>query len=261
MYCIKTSWDGDRLTSLFEIVNRLVDCRQGGTEGPSRPNLYGRLSPRILSTSPAMIYPRLRLPFRMLRRQSLSTLTQAQARYAHYLERYPLVTKSITSGLILLGGDEFFFSSLLCIDPWLIIGDIACQTLITKEKLNYERALKFSLLGSFYIGPALHYWYGFLVKTFPRTSVTQVIQRVATDQFLFTPLMLSSFLSAILTLDGKSNEIASKLKSDFIPTLMVNYTVWIPAMFINFKFVPNAYQVLDIITSVAFELFSLGALL
>ena len=117
--------------------------------------------------------------------------------------------------------------------------------MITKEKkINYMRALKFSLLGCFYIGPALHYWYGFLSHQFPSTAVTQVLQRVATDQFLFTPLMLSSFLSAILTLDGKSDEIESKLKSDFIPTLLLNYTVWIPAMFLNFKFVPNAYQVM-----------------
>lgn len=124
------------------------------------------------------------------------------------------------------------------------IGDVACQTMITKEeKINYLRALKFSLLGCFYIGPALHYWYAFLGARFPSTAVVQVLQRVATDQFLFTPLMLSSFLSAILTLDGKSNEIESKLRSDFIPTLMINYTVWIPAMFLNFKFVPNAYQV------------------
>ena len=125
------------------------------------------------------------------------------------------------------------------------IGDIACQTMITKEKkINYLRALKFSLLGCFYIGPALHYWYGFLGHRFPSTAITEVLQRVATDQFLFTPFMLSSFLSAILTLDGKSDEIESKLKSDFVPTLMINYTVWIPAMFLNFKFVPNAYQVI-----------------
>jgi hypothetical protein len=157
----------------------------------------------------------------------IRNFSQAQATYSNWLIKYPLLTKSITSGFI------------------AFCGDIACQTLQTRDirKNDYLRTCKFTLLGCVFIGPSLHIWYGFLAKAFPNSGLLSVFQRLACDQFIFAPFMVSSMLSSVLIMDGKSNQISTKLKSQFFTTLMANYVVWIPAMFINFRFVPGMYQV------------------
>jgi hypothetical protein len=36
----------------------------------------------------------------------------------------------------------------------------------------------------------------------------------------------------------------SKLGSDWMSAVLANYSVWVPAQFLNFKFVPPGFQVL-----------------
>ena len=45
-------------------------------------------------------------------------------------------------------------------------------------------------------------------------------------------------------MEGKHEQINDKLSKDWLPTLMTNYSVWIPAQLINFKVVPPQLRVL-----------------
>lgn len=118
-------------------------------------------------------------------------------------------------------------------------------------------------LGLVLVGPTLHYWYGYLARTFAADSTLNVLKRLALDQLVFTPLFITVFMSSVLALDGRPEnviccalhcfyhtnceqlqQIPDKLRSDFTTTLMANYSVWVPAMFLNFKFVPPQFQVL-----------------
>ena len=122
---------------------------------------------------------------------------------------------------------------------------MACQTYNTKDirKNDYFRTFKFSLLGTAFTGPVLHFWYGLLQRAFPSTAIQSVLQRLVLDQLFFSPIFLSCFLSLVLCLEGNAEGIPKKLQMDFAPTVVANLVVWIPAMFINFRFIPNRYQV------------------
>lgn len=143
------------------------------------------------------------------------------------------MTKCITSGVLSCGAD------------------VVCQVQFFDEALNEKdteldlwRVLKFTAIGSFFVGPVLHFWYGFLARQFVGSSLLSTIQRVALDQLVFAPLFIPSFFSIILILDGKPEMIVNKIKSDWASTMITNYSVWVPAMFLNFKFVPPTLQVL-----------------
>lgn len=71
-------------------------------------------------------------------------------------------------------------------------GDFACQWLTKKhaeqeakekgeeqqqgqeEGYDLRRTAKFAFMGSIIIGPTLHHWYSFLVRTFPGTTTSAV---------------------------------------------------------------------------------------
>jgi protein Mpv17 len=70
------------------------------------------------------------------------------------------------------------------------------------------------------------------------------MQRLACDQLLFAPTFIAGFLSLALVFEGRPENIPSKLGSDWLPTMRANLSLWVPSMFINFRFVPSQYQVL-----------------
>src|SRR5207237_1135780 len=100
---------------------------------------------------------------------------------------------------------------------------------------------KFTCLGLFLVAPSLHYWYGFLAKQFP----TSTLKRVVFDQFLYAPLFLTVFIFLNDYLDNY-NYISSlnKVQSEIQNTVLVNWVLWIPFQSFNFRFVPTQFQVL-----------------
>jgi len=111
--------------------------------------------------------------------------------YNNYLQEYPLITKTVTTGLVTAGGD------------------LLCQKYFD-GKVEKGRFLKFTFLGFVLVGPTLHYWYGFLGRRIPGLSITSVVYRVAADQFIFAPIFLAVFMWSVLLLDGKPEQIIPK---------------------------------------------------
>ena len=154
-------------------------------------------------------------------------------RYLEVLKESPVMTNCVTSGFLSLGAD------VVC---QVQFGD---KTLNEKDmELDLWRVLKFTSIGAFFVGPTLHFWYGFLARNFVGSSLFSTIQRLAMDQLVFAPMFIPAFFSIILILDGKPEMIADKLRADWASTMITNYSVWVPAMFLNFKFVPPTLQVL-----------------
>ena len=153
--------------------------------------------------------------------------TSLRQKYLNLLETNPLVTKAVTSG-VLAGA-----------------GDFICQCWIEKSSnLNWKRFCTFTFLGTVYVGPVLHVWYGALGRRLPGVSTSAVMGRLAAGQFVFAPSFVASFFSALLVLDGKVEEIPIKLQNDWWSTTQANWSVWIPAQFLNFRYVPPQFQVL-----------------
>lgn len=147
--------------------------------------------------------------------------------YLMLLEKYPVITKAVTSALL-----TFF-------------GDLFCQLAIEKSpKLDAKRLSMFTLLGLVLVGPTLHFWYLSLSKLVSGSGAFNAGFRLLLDQFLFSPLFIGVFFASLLTLEGRSSEILPKLKQDWVAAVLANWKLWIPFQFLNFLFVPQQLQVL-----------------
>lgn len=150
--------------------------------------------------------------------------------YNRLLVEKPVLTKSITSGVI------------------AFVADIACQKVFPDDKkkdVDWKRTAKFTVLNTLLVGPLLHFWYGFLVMKIPGTSSLSTVYRVALDQLVFAPFcIIPAFFSCSLLLDGTPELIPAKLQADWATTMVANFSLWVPAQFINFRLVPPQFQVL-----------------
>ena len=89
-------------------------------------------------------------------------------------------------------------------------------------------------------------WYSFLTKSIPGSTFTQALQRTFIDQVCFAPLFVPTFLTSLLLLENEKSihEIKAILKKDIPDMIVTNWSLWAPAMIINFRFVPVQWQVL-----------------
>eukprot|EP00882_Tetradesmus_deserticola_P023055 GHRQ01025086.1.p1 GENE.GHRQ01025086.1~~GHRQ01025086.1.p1 ORF type:complete len:123 (+),score=21.77 GHRQ01025086.1:240-608(+) len=64
------------------------------------------------------------------------------------------------------------------------------------------------------------------------------------DQLAFAPLFVGSMIAILTAVDGKPDRVADTLKADLPSAVRANWALWVPAQFLNFRFVPAQYQVL-----------------
>lgn len=168
---------------------------------------------------------RSRLFYGHIKRTFRSTLIGVRDSYIHILDRYPLLTKSATAGVV--AG----------------CGDVICQIAFI-DTFDFERFCRYSIIGGFLVGPTLHYWFRILGRLVLGNNLTAVVYRVAIDQLLFAPVFISVILSSILVLEGRPEKIPEKLRQDWLDIVCTNYAVWVPTQFINFSRIPPRFQVL-----------------
>ncbi|GAA0138452.1 transporter [Lithospermum erythrorhizon] len=147
--------------------------------------------------------------------------------YLCMLEKYPVRTKAATSALLNL------------------IGDLVCQLVIDKTpSLDLKRIARFSLLGFCLVGPTLHFWYLYLSKLVTVPGASGAAMRLVLDQFVFAPMFIGVFFTALMTLEGKPLQVIPKLQQEWFSSVIANWQLWIPFQFLNFRFVPQQLQVL-----------------
>lgn len=146
-------------------------------------------------------------------------------RYCAVVRDNPLAAKSVVAGFLFL------------------TSDVICQSFFGVDEYDFWRTARFTLVGTGFT-PSLHIWYAYLGRRFAGTSLLPTLQRLALDQLVFAPLFIPAFFSANLVLQGRPELIMAKIRNDWVPTVIANYAVWVPAQFINFRFVPQIHQVL-----------------
>ena len=199
--------------------------------------------------------------------QSPSLLTNPLAWYSTKLETHPFATKCVTSGLIAASGDllcqYLVHRNHLAAQEESIKGVTRGRTaeeedqvkkhrhdeIIEIEPRNFDpdwyRTGRFGILGFFLVAPVVHLWYARLTRSIPGTNVGAVIKRTAVDQLCFAPLFLPTFMMNLMMLEGRPYaEAFPKLQKDLPGALVTNWCLWVPAMLVNFRFVPLKYQVL-----------------
>jgi Mpv17 / PMP22 family len=154
--------------------------------------------------------------------------------YAELLQTHPIMTKAATSGLI----------------AWS--GDTVCQLLLEEKSVHHYdawRSARFGFLGVALVGPVCHHWYGFLARIIPSLEAPAVAKRVFLDQFVFAPVFLNCFCTALWFLEGRRFDYSiatylQQIKETLPAVILTNWSIWIPTMALNFRYVPVQYQVL-----------------
>ncbi|RRT57617.1 hypothetical protein BHE74_00010816 [Ensete ventricosum] len=62
-------------------------------------------------------------------------------------------------------------------------------------------------------------------------------------QFVFAPIFIGVFLSSVVALEGRPSQIKQKLQQEWFSAVLANWQLWIPFQFLNFRFVPQKFQV------------------
>lgn len=184
--------------------------------------------------------------------------------YVSKLDTHPLTTKCITSGLIAGSGD------LTCQYLSSQSGSSTSQqqeeeegAIVQKNQSTIDpiRTLRFFTLGSLFVAPVIHLWYGFLMTSIPGSSISVIVKRLFFDQALFAPIFLPTFISGLTFLehftstgdehnslhnhgDDLYSRVLTRLQNDVPDALVVNWFTWIPAMAFMFRYVPGKFQVL-----------------
>ncbi|KAK3001392.1 hypothetical protein RJ639_020841, partial [Escallonia herrerae] len=147
--------------------------------------------------------------------------------YLTLLEKYPVWTKAVTSAILTFAGD------------------VICQLFIDQvPSLDLKRTFLFTFLGLVLVGPTLHFWYLYLSRLVTIPGASGAFLRLLLDQFIFAPTFIGVFLSTLVTLEGRPSEVKPKLQQEWFPSVLANWQLWIPFQFLNFRFVPQQFQVL-----------------
>ncbi|XP_059405236.1 peroxisomal membrane protein 2-like [Carassius carassius] len=163
-------------------------------------------------------------------------LTRALQQYLSLLKKYPILTKSVTSGIL------------------SALGNLLSQALeyrksnkenSPKKKINVLGPLQFAVFGLFITGPVSHYFYHLLEVLFPNTVPYCLIKRLLLERLIFAPAFLLLFYVVMNALEGKTlADVQNKLKTSFWPAMKMNWKVWTPIQFININYVPVQFRVL-----------------
>lgn len=150
------------------------------------------------------------------------------AAYINAQERRPIFTKA-SSTLVLT-----------------MIGDYCAQRLSARQSgerftLDLRRMLSVGTFGFCFMGPVLHYWYGTLDRIFGRSA----IQKMISDQLLFSIPFNSSFIIGVGLLEGGSlSDVTTSVRDKWWTTAKANWCLWPAAQMINFSLVPKSFQII-----------------
>lgn len=95
------------------------------------------------------------------------------------------------------------------------------------------------------LGVIAHHWYIFLDKRYTGTTLRIVMKKTLIDQLVLGPICLLTFLGLLSILEGSYYKgFKSELYKKGPEMVAVDWLVYPPAQFINFKFLPSRFRVL-----------------
>lgn len=111
--------------------------------------------------------------------------------YSQQLELRPILTKSYTAGLI-FGLSDYFAQKI----------ERSNDVNGSSGKLDWTRTTVSILVGLLYFGPAAHYWYEWIFRLLPATTLLSTLYKAFWGQVLFGPSFTCIFFATILIQSG-----------------------------------------------------------
>lgn len=128
------------------------------------------------------------------------------------------------------------------------LGDLLAQKGVEgKEEVDVARTLRMGTFGLLWHGPSGHYFYGFLDRLLPGTAMKTVFQKVGIDQIAWNPIFGIVFFTSLGLMEGKStDQIKDKIAADLPTAVTGSWAYWVPAHFVNFRFIASEQRLLYI---------------
>ncbi|BEJ14755.1 hypothetical protein CspHIS471_0405220 [Cutaneotrichosporon sp. HIS471] len=164
-------------------------------------------------------------------------ISRFNAFYAHSYEVHPLRTLVLANGTLQSTGDLIAQG---------VNSAISYKQHGRCEPWDAARTARFAAFG-FAMGPFVGKWLIALDRVFPLpkvgSPVPAVAKRVISDQLVFAPAGLATFLTFIGLLEGKSvPEIKTKFDDVYMMALKANWSVWPAFQAVNFSLIPLPYR-------------------
>lgn len=162
------------------------------------------------------------------------------------------------TGRILFSNKYLLYTNTVLTIGSSVLGDGLQQfSEITKKRQlvwDTRRSIHVGATGTF-IGPFVHYWYHLLDWWLPGRTFKIIAKKLVADQFLCSPIVISSYLTVITVLQNKSLEdIRKTLKEKGAKLYCMEWVIWPPAQVVNFYFLPTRFRVaFDSIISFFFD--------
>eukprot|EP00978_Attheya_sp_CCMP212_P002606 scaffold5310_cov54-Attheya_sp.AAC.7 len=172
------------------------------------------------------------------------------ALYSSTLEKNPLLTQMTTSAALWCAGDLF---------AQMMENGNRENSII--QSIDWHRTALQGGYASCIWAPFAHHWYEILdkvavriAKTTSQTNGRFLATKMALEIVALHPLSLLAFFGFIGIMNGETTqEIASQLQRDFIPTLGLEIALWTPLDITNFTFVPVRHQLFVVNCACFFE--------
>ena len=122
------------------------------------------------------------------------------------------------------------------------VGDVVAQHFVENvswDKHDIWRTIRLTSAGLLIIGPTFHVWYDmFLSKVFLQRTMKVALKKVVLDQGLFAPAFLVVFYCSLGLLElSPVKKTVARLKTEFVPNMAVNYSIWPAIQIVNFYFI------------------------
>jgi len=161
--------------------------------------------------------------------KAIAALTSVGKFYSQQLELRPILTKSYTAGLI-FGLSDYFAQKL----------ERSNDVNGSSGKTNWTRTIASTLVGLLYFGPAAHYWYEWIFRLLPATTLVSTLQKAFWGQVLFGPSFTCIFFATILMQCGNFSmkNWWEKIRKDLPGAWLAGLGYWPIVDFLSFSVVP-----------------------
>lgn len=161
--------------------------------------------------------------------KTMAVLATFGQKYSQQLELRPILTKSYTAGLI-FGLSDFFAQKIeRSNDANGSAGDV-----------DWIRTLASTLVGLLYFGPAAHYWYEWIFRLLPATTLVSTMHKAFWGQVLFGPSFTCIFFATILMQSGDFSlkNWGRKIRQDLPGAWLAGLGYWPIVDLLSYSVVP-----------------------
>jgi len=173
--------------------------------------------------------------------------------YSNLLVTNPILTKSVTSGLI-FGMSDVTSQIIECARKrktaaafdTVALDDESQSTLTTSTTIDRPRTLTSMMIGLIYFGPAAHFWYALMFKILPSRSLVSTLGKAGLGQVIFGPVfnILYFAIGLIQANRFSRNNLMRKIINDLPNVMKSGVFFWPLVDLVCFTLIPEHFILL-----------------